>query len=121
METNQQKQLNHISNQNNINKKVNKFNEDIIILNDINNPIFILTVELEEGKNEKLEIFADSIPDILAEQFCREHNLDDSTLFYLKEKIEYLIENYKKNNIYMDEINIDTKNLQKEENIEKKN
>ena len=125
METNQIKQLEHIQNHNNINKKINKFNEDIIILNDNDNPIFLLTIELEEGKNEKLEIFSDSDPDVLAQRFCREHNLDDSTFFYLKDKIQYLVANYNKNNgINNNIINIDmndiNKELKEEENNEQK-
>ena len=125
METNQIKQLEHIQNHNNINKKINKFNEDIIILNDNDNPIFLLKIELEEGKNEKLEIFSDSDPDVLAQRFCQEHNLDDSTFFYLKDKIQYLVANYNKNNgINNNIINIDmndiNKELKEEENNEQK-
>lgn len=110
MEMNQVNQVSHITNQKDMIKKKNKFNEDIIILNDsfskkennnnddiTNNPIFILTVELEKGKIEKLDIFSNSEPDGLAKIFCQEHNLDDSAFFYLKEKIEYLVEEFKNN------------------------
>ena len=91
-------------------KKFQKFNEDIIILNEDdsftkkenkeelnNNPIFTLTIELEMGKTEKIDIFPDTDPYNLANNFCIEHNLGISTFQYLKEKIEYLIEEYKSN------------------------
>ena len=89
-------------------KKFNKFNEDIIILNESfelenNNdnkeidkkPIYVLTVELERGKLEKIKIFSDSLPYDLANSFCNQHDLDNSAFLYLKEKIEYLLEEYK--------------------------
>lgn len=113
-------------------KKYIKFNEDIIILNesfDLENnnnnkevnkkPIYVLTVELERGKLEKIKIFSDSQPYELANTFCNEHDLDNSAFLYLKEKIEYLIEEYKNNkdiNIkkYMDDINNDLKQKNKE-------
>ena len=91
-------------------KKFQKFNEDIIILNEDdsftkkeneeelnNNPIFTLTIELEMGKTEKIDIFPNTDPYNLANNFCIEHNLGISTFQYLKEKIEYLIEEYKSN------------------------
>ena len=120
-------------------KKYNKFNEDIIILNESfelenNNdnqeidkkPIYVLTVELERGKLEKIKIFSDSIPYDLANSFCNQHDLDNSAFLYLKEKIEYLLEEYKNNkdiNIkkYMDDINNDLKQKNKEFEIEGEN
>ena len=109
-------------------KKFQKFNEDIIILNnddsfekkenneeinEINeNPIFTLTIELEMGKTEKLDIYKNSDPYNIANNFCIEHNLGISTFQYLKEKIDYLIEEYKNNknldvNKCMNDINKD--------------
>ena len=125
MEINQIESSDYISNEKKLNKKHNKFNEDIIILDksfyndesknneekDINkNPIFILTIELEEGKIEKLEIYSDSNSDNLAQKFCNDNNLDETTYQYLKEKIEYLLgefQNNKDKNIqkYINEIN----------------
>ena len=91
-------------------KKFQKFNEDIILLNEddsfakkeiheeINeNPIFTLTIELEMGKTEKIDIFQNSDSYNIANDFCIEHNLGISTFQYLKEKIEYLIDEYKHN------------------------
>ena len=95
-------------------KKIKKFNEDIIILNDddsyikndnneeineINeHPIFTLTIELEIGKTEKIDIYQNSDPYNIANNFCIEHNLGISTFQYLKEKIEYLLDEFKSNN-----------------------
>ena len=94
-------------------KKIKKFNEDIIILNDddsyikgYNNeeineinehPIFTLTIELEMGKTEKIDIYQSSDPYNIANSFCIEHNLGISTFQYLKEKIEYILDEYKSN------------------------
>ena len=91
-------------------KRYQKFNEDIIILNEeqsydkkennseINdNPIFSLSIELEMGKSDKIDVYKNSDPYNVANNFCIEHNLGISTFQYLKEKIEYLIEEYKSN------------------------
>ena len=113
-------------------KKIKKFNEDIIILNDddsyikndnneeineINeHPIFTLTIELEIGKTEKIDIYQNSVPYNIANNFCIEHNLGISTFQYLKEKIEYLLDEFKSNNNLdvkkcMNDINKDFNNM----------
>ena len=113
-------------------KKIKKFNEDIIILNDddsyikndnneeineINeHPIFTLTIELEIGKTEKIDIYQNSVPYNIANNFCIEHNLGISTFQYLKEKIEYLLDEFKRNNNLdvkkcMNDINKDFNNM----------
>ena len=113
-------------------KKIKKFNEDIIILNDddsyikndnneeineINeHPIFTLTIELEIGKTEKIDIYQNSDPYNIANNFCIEHNLGISTFQYLKEKIEYLLDEFKSNNNLdvkkcMNDINKDFNNM----------
>ena len=123
-------------------KKFQKFNEDIIILNnddsfenkedneeikEINeNPIFTLTIELEMGKTEKLDIYKNSDPYNIANNFCIEHNLGISTFQYLKEKIEYLIEEYKNNknldvNKCMNDINKDFNEMNNNYIIEENN
>ena len=113
-------------------KKIKKFNEDIIILNDddsyikndnneeineINeHPIFTLTIELEICKTEKIDIYQNSDPYNIANNFCIEHNLGISTFQYLKEKIEYLLDEFKSNNNLdvkkcMNDINKDFNNM----------
>ena len=54
-------------------------------------PIYIMTLELEKGKPEKLKIYSDSDPVQIASDFCKEHNLDYNGLDYLKKKIEDLL------------------------------
>ena len=66
-------------------------------------PIYIMNLELEKGKPEKIKIFSDSDPNKIASDFCREHNLDYNGLDYLRKKIEALL---KQNNINL----IDKKN-----------
>ena len=54
-------------------------------------PIYIMTLELEKGKPEKINIYSDSDPKQIASDFCREHNLDYNGLDYLKKRIESLL------------------------------
>ena len=49
------------------------------------------------GKSDKIDVYKNSDPYNVANNFCIEHNLGISTFQYLKEKIEYLIEEYKSN------------------------
>ena len=59
-------------------------------------PIYVMTLALEQGKSEKIEIFANSDPKELAYNFCRKNNLDFSALDYLKDQITKLLEAYEK-------------------------
>ena len=120
-------------------KKYQKFNEDIIILNEEDsfakqeneeeiseNPLFTLTIELEMGKTEKIDIYQNSDPYNIANNFCIEHNLGISTFQYLKEKIEYLIDEYKNNknldvNKCMNDINKDFNEINNNYIIEENN
>ena len=54
-------------------------------------PIYIMTLELEKGKPEKLKIYSDSNPNQIASDFCKEHNLDYNGLDYLRKRIEDLL------------------------------
>lgn len=56
-------------------------------------PLYVMTVELEKGKSENIKIFRDSNPDELAFEFCKNHNLDFSSLTYLTTQIKKLFEN----------------------------
>ena len=56
-------------------------------------PIYVMTVELEKGKNESIKIFQNSKPGELAYDFCKNHNLDFSSLSYLTEEITNLFKN----------------------------
>ena len=71
-------------------------------LNQIDNhegvePIYVMTLELEQGKAEQIKIFSDSEPSELAYAFCKEHDLDYNAHEYLTEKIEVLLNQYKNN------------------------
>ena len=92
---------------NELNNNENHKNEEEIsnIMNNNNNrieenidePIYIMTLALEQGKSEKIEIFANSDPAELAYDFCNKNNLDFNALDYLKEQISNLLESYAKN------------------------
>ena len=62
----------------------------------VDEPIYVMTLALEHGKSEKIEIFADSDPAKLAYDFCSKNNLDFNALDYLKEQITNLLESYNK-------------------------
>ena len=75
-----------------------------------------MTIELEIGKTEKIDIYQNSDPYNIANNFCIEHNLGISTFQYLKEKIEYLLDEFKSNNNLdvkkcMNDINKDFNNM----------
>jgi hypothetical protein len=54
-------------------------------------PDFVLTIEIEEGKVEKINLFFDSNPEQVAYDFCKEKNLDFSALKYLTRELESLL------------------------------
>ena len=60
----------------------------------IEEPIYVMTVELEKGKNESIKIFPSSKPEELAYEFCKNHNLDFSSLSYLTEEISNLFKKF---------------------------
>ena len=57
----------------------------------IEEPMYVMTVELEKGKSENIKIFANSKPEELAYEFCKRNNLDFSSLSYLTNEILNLI------------------------------
>ena len=77
--------------QNSLNKENNKNTEQN------EEPIYVMTLALEQGKSEKIEIFSNSDPSELAYNFCRRNNLDFNALDYLREQITNLLETYTKN------------------------
>ena len=77
-------------------------------------PIYIMTLELEKGKPEKLKIYSDSDPLQIASNFCKEHNLDYNGLDYLRQKIETLLtQNNIKLNSEKNEGNNEAENINK--------
>ena len=77
-------------------------NQEETELNQIDNhegiePIYVMTLELEQGKAEQIKIYSDSEPSELAYAFCKEHDLDYNAHEYLTEKIEVLLNQYKNN------------------------
>ena len=94
----------------NVNNKIEKGLDNNIKENNINEeiieePIYVMTLALEQGKSEKIEIFSNSDPTELAYNFCSKNNLDYDALDYLKEQITNLLESYAKNENYEDYLN----------------
>ena len=59
-------------------------------------PIFVMTLELDEGNPKQIQIYADSKPGELAFEFCKENNLDFESLKQLKIQIENLMKEHTK-------------------------
>ena len=101
------------SNNNNEYNTSNNSNDNKIKNTEPNNePIYVMTLALEQGKSEKIEIFSNSDPSELAYNFCSKNNLDYNALDYLKEQITNLLEAYTKNDNDEEE---DENNLNKED------
>lgn len=52
------------------------------------NPLTILTIELEAGKFDNIEIYLDDQPILLAQQFIEKHQLDNKILNLLARNIQ---------------------------------
>ena len=83
-------------------------------------PIYIMTLELEKGNPEKIEIYPDTNPQKLATYFCKKHNLDYNGLDYLKQKIGNILKQNNKNKS-ISPINNYTDDAQNKENIRNEN
>ena len=57
-------------------------------------PIYVMTIELEKDRHDTVKIFANSEPDRLAFDFCKNNDLDHEAMNYLKEEIKKLMANY---------------------------
>jgi hypothetical protein len=62
-------------------------------------PIYVMTVELEEGSSQSIKIYADSTPEELAFEFCKKNNLDINAMKYLTEQIKNLLEELNNENM----------------------
>jgi hypothetical protein len=91
-----------INNENEKNHSSNELNENESSINEEEKneenelgeePIYVMTVELEKGKSESIKIYSNSKPEELAFSFCKKYNLDFSSLSYLSTQIKSLIEN----------------------------
>lgn len=79
-------------------------------------PIFVMTIELEQGKVGHIKIYPDSIAEELSYDFCHQNNLDFQSLNYLKEQIQELIDDYnKKHNINKEQKEIQEQEKEKKE------
>lgn len=77
----------------NINKEFTQQNPQIEDLKDNEIPPFIMTIDIDQGKSEKIKIFFDSNPEELAFDFCKRNNLDYNAMQYLSEEIKNVIAN----------------------------
>ena len=92
-------------------------------------PVYVMTVELEKGKSENIKIYSNSKPEELAYEFCKKNNLDFSSLSYLTNEILNLIKDIdisNNNNLLenepIEEVDEEyyTQSVEKSNNIKKK-
>ena len=50
-------------------------------------PIYVMTIELDQGKSGNLPIFLNSNPEELSFNFCKQYNLDYTSMDFLKNQI----------------------------------
>ena len=55
------------------------------------NSPFVMTIEIDKGLSEKLQIYYDSVPEEVAYEFCKKHNLDYTALSYLIDEIKTVL------------------------------
>jgi len=96
----------------------NKDNIEDNVNNEISNnmeiPPFIMTIDIDQGKSEKLKIYFDSNPEELAFDFCKRNNLDYNAMLYLKDEIKTVISNNDESGLKKNQI----QEMIKEENEE---
>ena len=54
-------------------------------------PIYVMSLELEDGNTAKIKIYSDSNPEVLSKEFCEKNNLEPEAAEYLSSQIEALI------------------------------
>ena len=74
-----------------------KLTTDAQDINHNNEPIYVMTVELEEGSSQSIKIYSDSTPEELAFEFCKKNNLDINAMKYLTDQIKNLLEELNEN------------------------
>lgn len=84
-------------------------------------PLYVMTIELDEGKSSNVKIFLDSKPEELAFDFCKENNLDYSSMSYLSNQIKTLMEKFtneitKENNECIEELEEENTNTKRNNN-----
>ena len=104
------------------NSRQKNYQEENLVIKDKQKkePIYIMTLELEKGNPEKIEIYPDTNPQKLATYFCKKHNLDYNGLDYLKQKIGNILKQNNKNKS-ISPINNYTDDAQNKENIRNEN
>lgn len=58
---------------------------------------FVMTIEIDQGKTHKIYIYPNSDPEEISYEFCKNNNLDFSSLKYLKQEIQELLQKFKDN------------------------
>lgn len=54
-------------------------------------PSYIMTIELERGKSDIIQIYLDSSPDEVAFEFCKKNNLNLKAMQFLSSEIDRLL------------------------------
>ena len=80
------------SNNENIDENVDNSENNDMSQSQDKKPIYVMSLELEDGNTAKIKIYSDSNPEVLSKEFCEQNNLEPDAAEYLSNQIEALIE-----------------------------
>ena len=98
---------NSIDNNNNTPTKESKTKIHKTMNSDEKKPFFLMTLEDNMGKCKQIKIFQNTNPSELAYNFCKENNLDFSSMKYIKSNIKTIVKQFnesKQKSIYSNNI-----------------
>ena len=81
---------------NNLNEKNSNSDINTSQKNNTISPFFLMTLEDNNGECKQIKIFETSNPSELAYNFCKENNLDYSSMKYIKKNIKEIQQKFKK-------------------------
>ena len=81
-------------------------------------PIYVMSLELEDGNTAKIKIYSDSNPEVLSKEFCEKNNLEPEAAEYLSSQIEALIAQFNNEEYNENENNGEENEENEEENYE---
>ena len=86
LEFNEKKDINNNKNEMELKENINN-NED-------KKPFFLMTLEDNMGKCQQIKIYQNSNPSELAYYFCKENNLDFTSMKYIKSNIKSIVKKF---------------------------
>ena len=91
---NEFEEINDINDNNNQENQSSLDSPNILDNNEDKKPFFLMTLEDNLGKCQQIKIYQNSNPSELAFNFCKENNLDFSSMKYIKSNIKSIIKKF---------------------------